>query len=740
MLRAFDRLKLSTKIVAVTILILVVAVTADYVVFVRGYRASAQAAMVEKAMAFSAVADEAKNHVSLLHREQSFDEAGLAAEFTAQTAAGKPADQTRFFKTIPVVAGWTAARLAAEREKVEFHIAALDARNPKNLPATGTFERKLLEELTRQATDGKSDVASRIDPATNTLHFMRAIRLTENCLVCHGSPGSEHDRYKNGKDITGHVMEGWRTGQMHGSYHVVMSMAPVDAQVWSFLGGGLMWTLPLSALAVGLLLYLIRVTIRRPLHALTEKTGEIGKGHLAVAVPRELIERGDEIGELAKALSGLGGALRGTLVQVLCSSGTLSIVSDGLTHVSRRLTGGAATTAEQARSAAAASEEASVSSASTAASIEQASTNLRSLVSSTEQMSDTVTEIAGSAAKAKTVSDKARDQANSVSAVMRELGQAAQNVGTVTGTIKAISAQTNLLALNATIEAARAGAAGKGFAVVAHEIKELAEQTARATEDIRNTIAGIQTSSTSAIGEIEQVSTIIGEVGDLVTTIAVAIEEQSSVTRDVAGNIGQASTGIGEASEHVSQTAIVARSLAENISHLSTQGRAVEVDSGYVQEDAELLSRLTGALKELTTRFDLGTKVNFVDIKAGHLAWRNRINQMFEGTEQVSSANLGDHHTCSLGKWYENEGFAVAGSLPTYRELGHTHQRFHSQVVDIVKRWESGDTDGARHAFKSLLPLTGSVFEQLDRLAIEMLQQDNAGAHSAAAPGVPPQA
>jgi methyl-accepting chemotaxis protein len=723
MFRTFDRLKLSTKIVAVAALTLAVAIVADYVVFVRGYRASAQASMVEKAMAFSAVADEAKNHVSLLHSEQSFDESALAAEFTAQTAAGKPADQTRFFKTIPVVAGWTAARQAAEREHVDFQIAALDARNPKNQPASGTFERQLLEELTKRSTDGKGDTLSQINQATNTLHFMRAIRLTENCLVCHGTPGSANDRYRNGKDITGHAMESWRVGQMHGAYHVVMPLAPVDAQVWAFLGSGMMWTLPLAGLAMGLLVYLIRVTIRAPLHALTETTAEIGKGRLAVAVPAALLARRDEIGQLAQALSGLGAALRGTLVQVLCSSGTMTVVSDGLNNVSKRLTGGAATTAEQARSAAAASEEASVSSASTATSIEQASANLRSLVSSTEQMSDTVSEIAGTASKAKTVSDQARDQAHAVTAVMRELGQAAHNVGTVTETIKAISAQTNLLALNATIEAARAGAAGKGFTVVAHEIKELAEQTARATEDIRATIAGIQTSSSSAIGEIEQVSTVIGQVGELVTSIAAAIEEQSSVTRDVAANIGQASTGIGEASEHVSQTAVVARTLAENISQLSTQGRAVEVHSGNVQEDAELLSSLTGHLKALTTRFDLGGNVDFVEIKAAHLAWRNRINHLFDGSESVTSRSLGDHRSCALGKWYDGEGLAAAGSLPAYRELGQTHQRFHAQVADIVKRWESGDSEGARHAFKSLLPLTAKVFEHLDQVAVSMLER-----------------
>ena len=138
---------------------------------------------------------------------------------------------------------------------------------------------------------------------------------------------------------------------------------------------------------------------------------------------------------------------------------------------------------------------------------------------------------------------------------MQKLGQAAQEIGQVTETITNISAQTNLLALNATIEAARAGTAGKGFAVVANEIKELARQTAEATEDIKARIAGIQDSTGTAISDIGQITTVIKDVGGIVASIAAAIEEQATVTKDVAGNIAQASTGVRDANQHVNQTA-----------------------------------------------------------------------------------------------------------------------------------------------------------------------------------------
>src|SRR3954451_2927057 len=116
---------------------------------------------------------------------------------------------------------------------------------------------------------------------------------------------------------------------------------------------------------------------------------------------------------------------------------------------------------------------------------------------------------------------------------MNQLGAAAMEIGKVTETITEISSQTNLLALNAAIEAARAGSAGKGFAVVANEIKELAQQTATATEDIKGRIGGVQSSAATGIGEIERVSQVIREVSDIVASIAAAIEEQSTVTRDI---------------------------------------------------------------------------------------------------------------------------------------------------------------------------------------------------------------
>jgi len=183
------------------------------------------------------------------------------------------------------------------------------------------------------------------------------------------------------------------------------------------------------------------------------------------------------------------------------------------------------------------------------------------------------------------------------------LGQAAQEIGQVTETITNISAQTNLLALNATIEAARAGAAGKGFAVVANEIKELARQTAEATEDIKARINGIQNSTGSAVTDIEQITGVIREVGGIVAGIAAAIEEQATVTRDVAGNIAQASTGVREANERVSQTATVSRSIARDIAGVNRAVSDIRQGGEQVQTSAVELSHLAEQLRSQVAQF-----------------------------------------------------------------------------------------------------------------------------------------
>jgi methyl-accepting chemotaxis protein len=235
--------------------------------------------------------------------------------------------------------------------------------------------------------------------------------------------------------------------------------------------------------------------------------------------------------------------------------------------------------------------------------MEQATANLTGVTAATEQMTSTIGEIAGNSEKARRITEDATRQAARIAEQMSQLGTAAQLIGKVTETITEISSQTNLLALNATIEAARAGAAGKGFAVVANEIKELAKQTASATEDIKARIAGVQSSTAGGIAELDKVTLVIREISDIVATIATAIEEQSTVTKGIARNIAEASSGVHDANQRVSETSQATAEISREIAGVDHAAERMAQGSEQVKLSAADLSRVAEQLQATAHRF-----------------------------------------------------------------------------------------------------------------------------------------
>jgi methyl-accepting chemotaxis protein len=347
---------------------------------------------------------------------------------------------------------------------------------------------------------------------------------------------------------------------------------------------------------------LIARTVIRPIRATTAMLKDIAQGEGDLTKRLEAKSK-DEIGEMATWFNLFVEKIQGIIRDTQGNARTLAAAATELSAVSSQTAAGVKSVAERATTVAAAAEEASANTTTVAASTEQASASLTALASATEQMSATVGEIAANTAKARAISEEATGKAQTVSGLMQRLGQAAQEIGQVTETITDIAAQTKLLALNATIEAARAGAAGKGFAVVANEIKELARQTAEATEDIKGKVGGVQTATSAAVGDIQQVAQVTVEVGQIVAGIAAAIEEQATVTKDVAGNIAQASAGVKEATERVAQTATVSQSIAADIAGVN--GTVTDLRGGgeQVQASAAELSRLAEGLTGLVGRF-----------------------------------------------------------------------------------------------------------------------------------------
>jgi methyl-accepting chemotaxis protein len=346
-------------------------------------------------------------------------------------------------------------------------------------------------------------------------------------------------------------------------------------------------------------------SITTALATIVKRIELVASGDISTDIHADFMARKDEIGDIARALQTMIVSLRQLMKDISGGIQTMAAAATELSAVSKQTASGVEHMSEKSTTVAAAAEEASASTTSVAVGMEQSSANISSVASATEEMSATVGDIAANTAKARSISEQATVQAQTVTAQMQKLGQAAQEIGHVTETITNISAQTNLLALNATIEAARAGSAGKGFAVVANEIKELARQTAEATEDIKARIAGVQGSSAAAITDIDQITTVIKEVGNIVAGIAAAIEEQATVTKDVAGNIAQASTGVKDANEHIAQTAEVSKTIARDIA--SINGAVTDMRHGgeQVQASAVELSKLAEQLKVRVEQFKM---------------------------------------------------------------------------------------------------------------------------------------
>jgi methyl-accepting chemotaxis protein len=533
-------------------------------------------------------AESTRDSVAAMNTSGDFDRRSLIGELARVSDFRK----TRLYRTIPVVAAWRAIGDVAAKEGYEFRVPSHNPRNAQNAPSPA--EEKILSAL----SDGKLDEYFAVDSERNEIVYARPIYLSEDCMMCHGNPPAGS---RDGKDVIGFRMEGWRPGEMHGAFLLRASMRQVDGQVKAGMEKATLWLIPV-ALGLGFCAYLATRSIRARLAEAVKVLQNIAKGDLTDEV-RQMND--DEIGDMAVAMQTMSGNLRDILRDISQSVQAVSTTSAELSANSGQMADHSREASDKAHSVAAAAEQMSANVFSVAAGMEQTASNLASVSAHSDQMTATIGEIAGNSEKARCISADATDQAARITAQIQRLGQAAHEIGKVTETITEISSQTNLLALNATIEAARAGSAGKGFAVVANEIKALAQQTAVATEDIKVRIGSVQSSTAGGIAEIERISAVIQEVGDIVSSIAAAIEEQTTVTKDIARNIAEASNGVKEANSRVSESSQATQSIAQEIVVVDRAADQMAEGSGQVRNSAAELSKIAGQLHRAMSRFQV---------------------------------------------------------------------------------------------------------------------------------------
>jgi methyl-accepting chemotaxis protein len=309
-----------------------------------------------------------------------------------------------------------------------------------------------------------------------------------------------------------------------------------------------------------------------PLNAVAETILKLAEGDLTAKMSSQFAGDFEKLGE---AVNKLSAQVHSAIQQIANTTGSLVSAAEELTATSQQMSANAEETSSQANVVTVAAEE--------------VNKNLQSVATATEEMSASIKDIAKNASEAAKVSSSAVGMAQKTNQTVTKLGQSSAEIGEVIKVITSIAQQTNLLALNATIEAARAGEAGKGFAVVANEVKELAKETAKATEDISRKIESIQMDTKDSVEAIGTISGIINQINDISATIASAVEEQNATTNEMSRNVTEAARGSGE--------------ITKNIAGVAEAAQSTSHGAGDSQKAAHELAKMSGGLKELTAKF-----------------------------------------------------------------------------------------------------------------------------------------
>ena len=397
-------------------------------------------------------------------------------------------------------------------------------------------------------------------------------------------------------------------GRQVGILFVGVNLAHIEAAAWADARIGMLFALGVLV-AAGFAMWLLLRRLLRPLGGLAAALAAIGAGRLDTDVP--CTDRSDELGAIGRAVAGLRDAAKearaaqaraeaaeaaAQAARAADRRASADRLEEGVAQIAGRLTGAAATLREAADAAGAAGDRSAGRARESAARVAGATSNVQAVAAAAEELAASVAEITRQVAESARSAQDAAAAARASDGTVTSLSEAAARIGDVVRLISDIAGQTNLLALNATIEAARAGEAGKGFAVVAGEVKSLAAQTAKATEEIAAQIGAMRGATEEAVGAVRGIAGAVARMEEVTGAIAAAVEQQGAATREIARNAAEAAAGTEEAAADIARLTEDVTTSAGGIARVREAGAEVGTQGAAIrQEVADFATRLRAA-------------------------------------------------------------------------------------------------------------------------------------------------
>ncbi|MDA8231530.1 MAG: methyl-accepting chemotaxis protein [Magnetospirillum sp.] len=345
------------------------------------------------------------------------------------------------------------------------------------------------------------------------------------------------------------------------------------------------------------------------------------------------------------------------------------------------------------------------------------------LVSTVQAISRTSELAASNAQSVQGISDEGARDTETVVNTMRDivasvndtaeraerLASSSQQIGSIVDQIEQIAKHTNILALNATIEAARAGEAGRGFAVVANEVKNLANQTSKATTDIRSRITTLRQ-------EIDAILTAMGEGAQKVDSGQNLVLGSVDKMRTVSSEIRDVTTLMRDIADHLGQQRVAAQEISQNLEGAAARSKS---DTDAVNALIDISMQASAGLGDMLTELNQVEIRNAVILlaKSDHVVWRRHLAEMLAGRATLDHKELSNHHNCRLGKWCDSVEDRRILDHPAFRALEAPHRRVHELGIEAARRFNQGDFDGAVEAVAAIEEPSSEVQRLLDALA-----------------------